>query len=218
MSGDVSPTGADRRRRPGYTADITKVGVLALQGDVREHLAAFRSCGVDSQPVRFAADLDAVDALALPGGESTTMSRLLRVFGLEEALRRRLDEGLPCFATCAGLILLSRETLDGRPDQLALGALDVSVRRNAYGTQVDSFEAPLDVTGLDAPFAGVFIRAPEIVGSGAGVEVIARHEGAPVAVAQGAHLAFAFHPEMTTDLRLHRLFLDRLRTREATAA
>ncbi len=137
------------------------VGVLALQGDVREHRQAFERCGVSTREVRLPADLEQIDALAIPGGESTTMSRLLRVFGLVEPLRARLDQGLPTFATCAGLILLSTRILDGRDDQVALGVLDVDVRRNGYGRQVDSFERDLRVDAIgEDPFTAVFIRAP----------------------------------------------------------
>jgi pyridoxal 5'-phosphate synthase pdxT subunit len=184
--------------------------VLALQGDVREHLTALRGCGAEADPVRTPADLERVDALVLPGGESTTMSRLLHVFGLEAPLRERLAAGMPTLSTCAGLILLSREVLDGRPDQLALGVLDVSVRRNGYGRQVESFEADLSVAPLGvAPFRAVFIRAPLIESVGPDVEVIASFDENPVAIAQGAHLGLCFHPEMTDDPRLHQLFLER---------
>jgi pyridoxal 5'-phosphate synthase pdxT subunit len=187
------------------------VGVLALQGDVREHRAALEASGAATSGVRTPEELDAVDALAIPGGESTTLSRLLRAFGLEEALRRRLEQGMPCLATCAGMILLSRRILDGRPDQLALGTLDIDVRRNGYGRQVESFEAPLEVPELgEKPFPGVFIRAPVVERVGEGVRVLATHAGRPVAVAQGPHLALAFHPEISGDGRLHRLFLGRL--------
>jgi pyridoxal 5'-phosphate synthase pdxT subunit len=161
--------------------------------------------------VRTVPELDSVEALVLPGGESTTMGRLLRVFGLEQPLRDRLDAGMPTLSTCAGLILLSREVLDGRPDQLALGALDVQTRRNGYGRQVDSFEADLHVEPLGvAPFRGVFIRAPQIASVGAGAHVISELDGLPVAVEQGPHVALAFHPEMTDDSRLHRYFVERV--------
>jgi 5'-phosphate synthase pdxT subunit len=184
--------------------------VLALQGDVREHLTALRGCGAEADPVRTPAELERVDALVLPGGESTTMSRLLHVFGLEAPLRERLAAGMPTLSTCAGLILLSREVLDGRPDQLALGVLDVSVRRNGYGRQVESFEADLSVAPLGvAPFRAVFIRAPLIESVGPDVEVIASFGANPVAIAQGPHLGLCFHPEMTEDPRLHELFLER---------
>jgi 5'-phosphate synthase pdxT subunit len=150
-----------------------------------------------------------VDALVLPGGESTTMSRLLRVFGLEEPLRERLAGGMPTLATCAGLILLSREVLDGRPDQVTLDAVDIVVRRNAYGRQVESFEADLEVEPLGiAPFRGVFIRAPRIEQIGDSVRVIAEFEGNPVAIMSGPHKGLVFHPEMTGDVRLHQLFLE----------
>jgi 5'-phosphate synthase pdxT subunit len=193
--------------------------VLALQGDVREHRQAFERCGVSTREVRLPADLEQIDALAMPGGESTTMSRLLRVFGLAEPLRRRLDEGMACFATCAGLILLSARILDGRDDQLALGVLDVDVRRNGYGRQVDSFEAPLHVEGIgDEPFTAVFIRAPLIERTGRSVDILASIDGHPVAIAQGPHVALGFHPEMTGDDRLHRLFLRRLADPVASAA
>jgi 5'-phosphate synthase pdxT subunit len=186
------------------------IGVLALQGDVREHVAALRDCGVDAIPVRLAEELERVHGLALPGGESTTMGRLLRVYGLVEPLRERLAGGMPTFSTCAGLILLATTVLDGRPDQLALGTLDVDVRRNGYGRQVDSFEADLRVAGLDdRPLHAVFIRAPLVERVGAGVETLATLEGHPVALASGPHVAAAFHPEMTGDRRLHRLFLAR---------
>jgi 5'-phosphate synthase pdxT subunit len=195
------------------------IGVLALQGDVREHRQAFERCGVPTREVRLPGDFDAVDALAMPGGESTTMSRLLRVFGLDAPLRERLrDASLPCFATCAGMILLSRRILDGRDDQVAYGALDVDVRRNGYGRQVDSFEADIDVEDLDAPFRAVFIRAPRVERCGDDVEVLATYDNNPVVIAQGQHVALSFHPEMTHDDRIHRLFLDRLRDPVASAA
>lgn len=184
--------------------------MLALQGDVREHLTALRGCGAEADPVRTSAELERVDALVLPGGESTTLSRLLHVFGMEAPLRERIAAGMPTLSTCAGLILLSREVLDGRPDQLALGALDVSVRRNGYGRQVESFETDLSVAPLGvAPFRAVFIRAPLIESVGPDVEVIASFDDNPVAIAQGPHLALCFHPEMTEDPRLHQLFLER---------
>ena len=188
---------------------ILRIGVLALQGDVREHLAAFRRAGAEAVPVRTAEEVRGVHALALPGGESTTMSRLIRAFGLEAALRCRLADGMPTFSTCAGTILLSREILDGTEDQLALGTLDLRTRRNGYGRQLESFECDLDIAeaGPD-PVHAVFIRAPVIESCGPGVEVLASLEGRPVAVRQGGHLSFTFHPEMTGDLRLHHLFLE----------
>ena len=185
--------------------------MLALQGDVREHVAALSRAGAEPVTVRSADELDAVDALVLPGGESTTMARLLRVFDLEQPLRERLEAGMPALATCAGLILLSRGVLDGRPDQLALGTLDVVTRRNAFGRQVESFEADLVIEPLGvAALRGVFIRAPQIVDVGAAVHVIAELDGMPVAVEQGPHLGLCFHPEMTDDIRLHQYFVDRV--------
>lgn len=190
---------------------IARIGVLALQGDVREHVAALSRAGAEAVTVRTAAELEGVDALVLPGGESTTMARLLRVFDLEQPLRERLACGMPALATCAGLILLSREVLDGRPDQLALGTLDVVTRRNAFGRQVESFEADLAIEPLGvAPLRGVFIRAPQIVEAGESARVIAELDGMPVAVEQGPHLGLCFHPEMTDDIRLHQYFVDRV--------
>ena len=193
------------------SSTIARIGVLALQGDVREHLAALSRAGADPLPVRSADELEAVDGLVLPGGETTTISRLLRVFDLEKPLRDKLEAGMPAFATCAGLILLSRVVLDGRPDQLALGTLDVVTRRNAFGRQVESFEADLVVEPLGvAPLRGVFIRAPQIVDVGAAAHVIAELDGMPVAVEQGPHIGLCFHPEMTDDIRLHQYFADRV--------
>lgn len=197
------------------------VGVLALQGDVREHLQALLRCGVATTTVRRPHELAAVDGLVLPGGESTTMSRLLDVFELLEPLRKRLADGMPVFGSCAGMILLASEVLDGRSDQHQLGALDVTVRRNAFGRQVDSFEADLDVVGLDGPpVHAVFIRAPWVERAGDGVEVLARvpdtqasgpAAGRIVAVRQGPVLATAFHPELTGDGRVHGLFCEMVR-------
>ena len=200
---------------------VPVIGVLALQGDVREHVAAVTACGgVRAVPVRRASELDGVDALVIPGGESTTMSRLLEAFELLDPLRKRIAAGMPAYGSCAGMILLAREVLDGRPDQQQLGGLDVVVRRNAFGRQVDSFETDLDVAGVPgAPVRAVFIRAPWVESTGAGVQVLAtvprltlagRDSGAAagraVAVRQGSVLATAFHPELTGDLRVHALF------------
>jgi 5'-phosphate synthase pdxT subunit len=199
---------------------ILRVGVLALQGDVQEHLLAVRGCGAEASTVRTPDELESVDALILPGGESTTMSRLLKVFDLEMPLRERLADGMPTLSTCAGLILMSREVLDGRPDQIALGILDVSVRRNGYGRQVESFEADIPIAPLGvAPFRAVFIRAPLIEEAGPDADVIASFGNNPVAVAQGPHIGLCFHPEMTDDLRVHQLFLERAAaSREVSAA
>lgn len=185
-----------------------KVGVLALQGAFREHREVLSDLGANAVEVRTPHELDAIDALFLPGGESTTMTRLLQTSGLRAPLEARLADGLPAFATCAGLILLAREVLDGRPDQVPLGAIDVTVRRNAYGRQTESFEAPLVVAGLaGGSFPGVFIRAPAVESVGASVEVLARYEDRPVLVRDGAIWAATFHPELAGDLRLHQWFL-----------
>ena len=187
------------------------VGVLALQGDTREHLAALSEAGAQASTVRRRAELDAVDALVIPGGESTTMSLLLCEFDLLEPLRQRLAAGMPAYGSCAGMILLASEILDaGEPGRqaLPLGAIDMTVRRNAFGRQVDSFEADVDVRGLDGPAHAVFIRAPWVERVGADVEVLARAGDHIVAVRQGPALATAFHPEVTGDRRVHKLFVD----------
>ncbi len=183
-----------------------RIGVLALQGAFVAHARALTEIGVEPAEVRVPSDLGRLDGIVLPGGESTTMSMLLESSGLFEPLRDRLLGGLPAFGTCAGMILLARDVADGRSDQRSFAALDVAVRRNAYGRQVDSFETDLDVTGLDRPFHAVFIRAPAIESSGPGVTVLARHEGRPVLVRQGSVFAAAFHPELSGDARLHALF------------
>ena len=188
-----------------------RIGVLALQGDTREHLAALRDSGAESVPVRRRDELGAVDGLVNPGGESTTMSHLLRDLDLLEPLRARLADGLPAYGACAGMILLASEILDagavGR-EAVPLSGIDITVRRNAFGRQVDSFEGDIAFTGLDEPVHAVFIRAPWVERVGAGVQVLARAGGHPVAVRQGPVLATAFHPEMTGDRRIHRLFVD----------
>jgi pyridoxal 5'-phosphate synthase pdxT subunit len=187
------------------------IGVLALQGAFHEHVQALRACGAATRLVRLSSDLEGLDGLVIPGGESTTMSMLLERMGLLQGVERAVADGLPTLGTCAGLIVLAGRVADGRPDQHFLGALDISVRRNGYGRQVDSFEADLDVSGLDGPFPGVFIRAPMVEDAGS-AEVLAWHDGHPVAVRQGPVLGFAFHPELTADLRLHREFLSIART------
>ena len=189
-----------------------RVGVLALQGDVREHCRSLTEVGATAVEVRTPADLATVDALVLPGGESTTMSLLLGSSGLLDPLRQRLAGGMPAFGTCAGMILLASEVLDGRADQVALGAIDISVRRNAFGRQVDSFETDLEVNGLEGTLHAVFIRAPVVERIGPGVDVLASVEfpdGSehPVVCRQGPVLVAAFHPELSGDLRLHREFL-----------
>ena len=188
---------------------LHKVGVLALQGAVAAHAEALAALGAVPVEVRVPSDLSGVEALVLPGGESTTLSRLLTTSGLFEPLAEVVASGLPVLGTCAGMILLAGEVLDGRPDQRCLGALDVSVRRNAFGRQVESFEADLDVEGLrGGGFPAVFIRAPVVERAGEGVEVLARIDGRPVLCRQGPVMAAAFHPELSEDLRLHRMFLD----------
>jgi 5'-phosphate synthase pdxT subunit len=186
------------------------VGVLALQGAFREHIAALHSLGVAALPVRDRGELDAVDAVVLPGGESTTMDKLLRKFDVQAPLRERIAAGMPVMATCAGLILVAADVAAGLPDQESLGVLGLRVRRNAYGRQLDSFEADLDVSFLDAPFHGVFIRAPVIESFDPAVHVYARVGETPVMVGSGSILAMTFHPELTGDNRIHRFFVEGL--------
>jgi len=188
-----------------------RVGVLALQGDTREHLAALREAGVDTTTVRRQTELDAVDALVIPGGESTTMSHLLAEFGLLEPLRKRVAEDMPVYGSCAGMILLATDIVDAGADgrrAVPLGGIDITVRRNAFGRQVDSFEEDISFNGLDSPVHAVFIRAPWVERVGDGVQVLAEAAGHPVAVRQRRALATAFHPEITGDRRVHRLFVD----------
>jgi len=188
-----------------------KIGVVALQGAFAEHRAALEALGAHTSEIRDPGGLAGVDGIVLPGGESTTMSLLLDSSGLGDALAERLAEGVPTFGTCAGLILLAAEVADGRPDQHGFGVLDVSVLRNGYGRQRDSFEVDLAIPAVGAdPFPGVFIRAPRITRVGGEVEVLASVEGDPVLVRQGPLLAAAFHPELSGDLRLHHLFLERV--------
>ena len=183
------------------------VGVLALQGAFAAHELALRGLGVATRQVRTPADLTAVDALVMPGGESTTMSRLLDTSGMFDDLQTRLSDGMPVFGTCAGMILLATDVLDGRPDQRSFGVIDITVQRNGYGRQVDSFETDIDVAGLHAPFHAVFIRAPKVVSATASVEVLATYDGAPVLARQGHVMVASFHPEITPDARLHEMFL-----------
>ncbi len=188
-----------------------RVGVLALQGDSREHLAALAETGASPVPVRRRSELDAVDGLIIPGGESTAMSHLLRELDLLEPLRGRLADGMPAYGACAGMILLASEILDagaGGREAVPLGGMDITVRRNAFGRQVDSFEGDVAFAGLDEPVHAVFIRAPWVERCGLDVQVLARAAGHGVAVRQGQMLATAFHPEITGDRRIHRLFVD----------
>lgn len=187
------------------------IGVLALQGAFAAHLDLLTSLDVVGRPVRLPSDLEGLDGLILPGGESTTMSNLLRSYDLLGPLNEFISAGHPVFGTCAGMILLSDRILDGRADQIALKSIDIVVRRNGYGRQVDSFETDIDVDGFDSAFHAVFIRAPRIEEVGPDVDVLARHEGVPVLVRQGTVMAASFHPELTNDDRIHRLFADMVR-------
>lgn len=186
------------------------VGVLALQGDVPEHLRALAACGVAARPVRRPDELAEVDALVIPGGESTTMSKLAVDLDLLEPVRDRIKTGMPAYGSCAGMIMLAAEVLDGRPDQQTFGGIDMTVRRNAFGRQVDSFEAVTPIEGV-GELRTVFIRAPWVERVGTGVAVLGRAAGRIVAVRQGSLLATAFHPELTGDLRIHRYFVDLVR-------
>ena len=186
-----------------------KVGVLALQGDVREHVQALAELGAHAVEVRVPEDLTAVDALVLPGGESTTIAKLLDFSGLFEPVAERLEAGMPALGTCAGMILLASEVLDGRPDQRSFGAIELAVRRNAFGRQVDSFEVDLHIAGMaGGPYPAVFIRAPYVERVGADVEVLAQVDGHPVLCRSGPIMVASFHPELAGDLRLHQLFME----------
>jgi pyridoxal 5'-phosphate synthase pdxT subunit len=203
-----------------------RIGVLALQGDVREHFAALSASGAEAVPVRRPEELAAVDGLVLPGGESTTIGLLLRLFDLLEPVRDAVAGGLPVYGSCAGMILLAREVTNGQPGQPLIGGLDIAVERNAFGRQVDSFEADLDFAGtvlasppgpsaVPGPLHAVFIRAPAVDKAGSSVEVLASVEHAgeqrPVAVRSGPVLATSFHPELTSDRRVHDLFVSMVR-------
>jgi 5'-phosphate synthase pdxT subunit len=189
------------------------IGVLALQGDVREHLAVLAAAGAAAGPVRRPEELDGLDGLVLPGGESTTISKLAALFGLTEPLRAAIRGGLPVYGTCAGLIMLADKILDPRSGQETFGGIDMIVRRNAFGRQNESFEALVDVTGVaGGPVEGVFIRAPWVESVGAGTEVLATYDDHIVAVRQGPVLATSFHPELTGDHRVHELFVHMVRT------
>lgn len=189
------------------------VGVLALQGDVREHLAALAEAGVLARPVRRPEELEEIDGLVIPGGESTTMSKLAVAFGVLDPMRARIGAGLPAYGSCAGMIMLADKILDGRDDQETIGGIDMTVRRNAFGRQNESFEAAVEITGVDGgPVEGVFIRAPWVESVGADVEVLSRlADETIVAVRQGNLLATSFHPELTGDHRVHRLFAEIVR-------
>ncbi|MCM2415227.1 MULTISPECIES: pyridoxal 5'-phosphate synthase glutaminase subunit PdxT [unclassified Streptomyces] len=193
-------------------SDTPVIGVLALQGDVREHLIALASADALARPVRRPEELAEVDGLVVPGGESTTMSKLAALFGMLEPLRERVRAGMPVYGTCAGMILLADKILDPRSGQETIGGVDMIVRRNAFGRQNESFEAAVEVAGIDGgPVEGVFIRAPWVESVGAQAQVIAEHGGHIVAVRQGNALATSFHPELTGDHRLHAYFVDMVR-------
>jgi pyridoxal 5'-phosphate synthase pdxT subunit len=196
-AGDTAPDGS------GPT-----IGVLALQGAFEVHQQRLHQLGVRAPLIRTPRELEVVDALVLPGGESTTMSRLLTTSGLFDALKGRLTDGMAVFGTCAGMILCATDVLDARPDHRGFDLIDITVRRNGYGRQLDSFEADIDVDGLEAPFHAVFIRAPLVERVGPDVEVLARHDGVPVLVRGGRCTVAAFHPELTDDTRLHELFVE----------
>jgi 5'-phosphate synthase pdxT subunit len=193
------------------------IGVLALQGDTREHLHALAELDVIARPVRRPDELDSVDALVVPGGESTAMSKLAIEFGMTEPLRKRIAGGMPTYGSCAGMIMLATTILDGRADQVPFGGIDMTVRRNAFGRQVDSFEGTVDISDIDGgPFSAVFIRAPWVEAVGPDVRVLGRVNDGPaagriVAVRQQHLLATAFHPELTGDLRVHRYFVEMAR-------
>ena len=202
---------------PPEGTDTMTVGVLALQGDVREHLSALAQSGASARPVRRVEELDGVDALVIPGGESTVISKLAVAFDLLDPVRKRIADGMPVYGSCAGMIMLATDVLDGRPDQESFAGIEMTVRRNAFGRQVDSFEAPVHIDGVDGDdFHAVFIRAPWVENVGADVQVLGRVTAGPaagriVAVRQGNLLATAFHPELTGDLRFHRYFVDLVR-------
>ena len=193
-----------------------KVGVLALQGAFASHAAMLGEAGATPIEVRRAHEFAEVDALVMPGGESTTMSMLLDIAELREPLAGRLADGMPVFGTCAGMILLAVEVLDGRSDQRSMGAIDLDVRRNGYGRQVDSFETELAVEGFDDTFHGVFIRSPVVERIGPDVEVLAEVEGRPVLCRQDNVLVASFHPELAGDVRIHRRFLEAAFASDAT--
>jgi len=186
------------------------VGVLALQGDVAEHMRALRAAGARPSPVRLPEELEAVDGLVIPGGESTTIWKLAEIFGLAEPLRKRIREGMPVFGSCAGMIMLATQVVDPASGQQTFGAINMTVRRNSFGRQVDSFETDLTMRSIGGPpYHAVFIRAPWVEQAGAGAEVLASEPAKHkiVAIRQGAALATAFHPELTSDLRIHSLFV-----------
>jgi pyridoxal 5'-phosphate synthase pdxT subunit len=206
----------ERRPHAALPATRPTVGVLALQGDVAEHVRALIAVGADAAGVRRPEELDRVDGLVIPGGESTTIWKLIDIFGMADQLRKRIADGMPVFGSCAGMIMLADRLPDPASGQETLGAIDMTVRRNAFGRQVDSFERDLDITGLvGGPYQAVFIRAPWVEDVGPGVEILATDPGTSriVAVRQGRALATSFHPELTPDWRIHEMFVDMVRER-----
>jgi len=188
-----------------------KVGVLALQGDVREHIAALLSCGVDAVAVRREHEIESIDALVLPGGESTTITQLAEVFGIFELIKHKIQSGLPVYGSCAGMILLADQILDAKEGQKSFGGLDITVRRNAFGRQVDSFESDIAFNDGSAELIrAVFIRAPWVEKVGGSVQVLASIDSHPVAVRSETALATSFHPEITGDNRIHRYFIEQV--------
>ena len=193
------------------------VGVLALQGAFDAHVQRLTDLGLESRLVKDISDLDDLDGIILPGGESTTMSNLLVASGLGTELSHRVHSDLPVFGTCAGMIMMARTIQDGRPDQISLDAMDIQVRRNGYGRQNDSFEQDISVTSLDSPFHALFIRAPIIESIGDGVEVLASVDEHPILVRQANALASSFHPELVSDLRVHEIFLSMIHNSKTTS-
>jgi len=183
------------------------IGVLALQGAFDAHVQHLNALDVDVRLVKTESDLEEIDGLIIPGGESTTMSNLLVASGLGKTLTQKFDDGFPVFGTCAGMIMMANSIMDGRPDQIVLNAMDIEVRRNGYGRQNDSFEQDIDIESFDVPFHALFIRAPIIEKMANDVEVLSTVNGHPVLVRQGKALASSFHPELVTDLRVHEIFL-----------
>lgn len=186
-----------------------RIGVLALQGDFREHIAALNAIGIEAVPVKTATEINSVAALVLPGGESTTIAKLARIFGVFDLLKAKIASGVPTYGSCAGLILLANKILDGVEGQETFGGLDITARRNAFGRQVDSFEGEIEFAGL-GKINGVFIRAPWVEEIGSDVQVLATSHGHPVAVRQGNILATSFHPELTDDFGVHRYFVEEI--------
>jgi 5'-phosphate synthase pdxT subunit len=208
---DNKPENKPENKPANKMEGTLQIGVLALQGDVAEHIRAIRQCGANSFEVKVIEDLNRCDGLIIPGGESTTIAKLARNFGLFEPLQEKIKSGFPIFGSCAGMILLADRVLDSMVGQETFGGIDVAVRRNAFGRQVDSFESEVTFKSME-PFEirAVFIRAPWVEETGAGVEILASVDSHPVAIRSGNLLATSFHPELTQDIRVHRYFLDEI--------